>query len=72
MTKWESRTEDLGFFPKNEVAFLAFLAFSILKPMQNGFFLLDILDKKPYFPYIKYSMAFFEEKAMEKAVPLSI
>ena len=37
MTKWESRTEDLGFFPKNEVAFLAFLAFSLLKPMQNGF-----------------------------------
>ena len=43
MKKWESRTEDLGFFPKNEVAFLAFLAFSLLKPMQNGFFLLVYL-----------------------------
>jgi|TARA_B100000609_G_C16807317_1_gene229290 hypothetical protein len=58
MTKWESRTEDLGFFPKNEVAFLAFLAFSLLKPMQNGFFLLGFLPKKPCSPYIKYSMAF--------------
>ena len=58
MKKWESRTEDLGFFPKNEVAFLAFLAFSLLKPMQNGFFLLGFLPKKPCSPYIKYSMAF--------------
>ena len=61
MTKWESRTEDLGFFPKNEVAFLAFLAFSLLKPMQNGYFLLvylGFLPKKPCSPYIKYSMAF--------------
>ena len=51
----------MGFFPKNELAFLAFLAFSLLKPMQNGFFLLvylGFLPKKPCSPYIKYSMAF--------------
>ena len=82
MTKWESRTEDLGFFPKNEVAFLAFLAFSLLKPMQNGFFLLGFL----YFcqkSHVRLTLStqwlfwllpgfFLEEKAREKAVLVPI
>ena len=42
--------EDLGFFPKNELAFLAFLAFSLLKPRQNGFFLMAFLAFCPKSP----------------------
>ena len=60
------------FFSKNEVAFLAFLAFSLLKPMQNGFFLLGFLPKKPCSPYIKYSMAFSSRKKPGKKPFLSI